>query len=241
MSDMHEAVALPDPAVKRLLHPTDLPAARSLYLRGWWFGRLCSLPVVVAIGALAWMLSGNLLVTVAAPVSTFVIALIASRWHRARAWDFIPRKRQDAEGPGSWKLLASVLDAVALVVTAVALIVAMTARPLADGVVAYAVGAGAGVVLVQIIEVLVAIAGEHHPGARAESLVMIAAVTVSAVLVAVVGLDGPWTSERSTSAILGAATILVAQSLWWIFVAVRSRRERSSYRPAAGRGDDERS
>lgn len=226
MSDMHEAVALPDPAVKRLLHPTDLPEARSLYLRGWWFGRLCSLPVVTAIAAVAWMLSGNPLATVAAPLSTFVIALIASRWHHSRAWDFVPRKRQDTAGAGSWKLLASVIDAVALVVTALAVLVATVSRPLSEGVIAFAVGAGAGVVLVQIIELMVTI-GRRHPVALAERLVMIVAVVVSSALVAIMGLDGPWTSEHSTSAILGAATILVAQSLWWIFTVVGNGRERS--------------
>ncbi|PFG43574.1 hypothetical protein ATJ88_2275 [Isoptericola jiangsuensis] len=227
MSDMHEAVALPDPAVKRLLHPTDLPEARSLYLRGWWFGRLCSLPVVAAIAAVAWMLSGNLLATVAATSSTFVIALIASRWHHARAWDFIPRKRQDTEGAASWRLLASVIDAMALVVTALAVLVATGSRPLPEGVIAFAVGAGAGVALVQIIELMVAIAGRRHPVALAQRLVMLAAVAVSAVVVATVGLGGQWASEHSTSATMGAATILIAQSLWWIYDVVRNRRERS--------------
>ncbi len=28
-------VALPDPAVKPLVHPADLPEARALHLRGW--------------------------------------------------------------------------------------------------------------------------------------------------------------------------------------------------------------
>ena len=224
---MHEAVVLPDPAAKRFLHPTDLPEARSLYLRGWWFGRLCSPPIVIAIGAVVWMLSGNLLATVAAPSSTLVIALIASRWHETRAWDFIPRKRQDTEGAGLWRLLASVIDAVALVVTALALIVATGSRPLSDGIIAFAVGAGAGVALVQIIDLMVAIAGRQHPAALAERLVMLAAVAVSSVVVATVGLDGHWTSEHSMSAIMGAATILVAQSLWWIFTVVRNRRERS--------------
>lgn len=227
MSDIHEAVALPDPAVKRLLHPTDLPEARPLYLRGWWFGRLCSVPVVVAIGGVVWMLSGNLFATIAAPSSTFVIALIASRWHHARAWDFIPRKRQDAEGARSWRLLASVLDAAALVITAVALILATSVRPLSDGVVAFAAGAAAGVALMQILELIAAIAGTRDPAALAERLVMIAAVAASSVIIAVLGLDDPWTPEHSTSAILGAATILVAQSLWWIVTVARNRRDRS--------------
>ena len=112
MNDMYEAVNLPDPAVKRLLHPTDLPQARALYLRGWWFARLCSLPIAVAVGAVVWTLSGNLFASLAAPISTFVIALAASRWHEARAWDFIPRKRQDPNGATSWQLLAVVLGRV---------------------------------------------------------------------------------------------------------------------------------
>lgn len=241
MSDMHEAVALPDPAVKRLLHPTDLPEARPLYLRGWWFGRLCSLPIVVALGAIVWMLSGNLLATIAAPLSTFVIALIASRWHHARAWDFIPRKRQDAEGARSWKFLASVMDAVALVVTALALIIATSVRPFSDGVVAYAVGAAAGVALVQIIELMVAVVGKRDLVALAERLVMIAAVAASSVIVAALGLAGPWTPEHWTSAILGAAMILVAQTLWWTVTDMRDRRERSRQRPFDGSGDNGRS
>lgn len=224
---MHEAVALPDPAVKRLLHPIDLPEARSLYRRGWWFGRLCSLPVVAAIGAVVWLLSGNLLATVAAPSSTFVIAFIASRWHNARAWDFIPRKRQDADGAGSWELLAAVLDAVALVVTALALLVATGSRPLSDGVIAFVVGAGAGVAVVQIIELMAAIAGKQRSIALFEGFIMLAAVAVSTVTVAAVGLGGQWTREYLMSATMGATTILLAQSLWWFFTVVRNRRERS--------------
>lgn len=134
MSDIHEAVVLPDPTVKRLLHPTDLPEVRSLYLRGWWFGRACSLPIVVA--------------------------------HRGG--------RLDADH-----------------------------------------------------RAMVAIAGRRHPVALAERLVTLAAVAVSAVVVATVGLDGQWNSEHSTSAILGAATILLAQSPWGIATVARNRRERS--------------
>lgn len=103
MNDMHEAVTLPDPAVKRLLHPTVLPEARSLYVRGWWFGRLCSPPIVVAIGAIVWLISGNLFASLVAPLSTFAIALVASRWLDARAWDFIrgSGKIPGARAPGS--------------------------------------------------------------------------------------------------------------------------------------------
>ncbi|MFI7427302.1 hypothetical protein ACIBPB_09970 [Micromonospora sp. NPDC049836] len=53
VNDMQETVALPDPAVKRLPHPTDLPDARELYRRGWWFGRVMR-SVVVSMKVLRW-------------------------------------------------------------------------------------------------------------------------------------------------------------------------------------------
>ncbi|MEV0430430.1 hypothetical protein [Micromonospora sp. NPDC050495] len=53
VNDTHETVALPGPAVMRLLHPTDLPEAREIYQRGWWFGRVMR-SVVVSMKVLRW-------------------------------------------------------------------------------------------------------------------------------------------------------------------------------------------
>lgn len=224
MNDMHEAVSLPDSAVKRLVHPTDLTEARALYLRGWWFGRLCSLPIVVAIGAVVWTLSGNLLASLAAPISTLAIALAASRWHEARAWDFIPRKRQDREGAGSWRLLAAALDAVALLVTAGAVIVAVNNTPVSQGVVAYAVGSGLGVAVLQIAEIAAGVVRRLNGTSIGRRVILLVAVVAASVLVAVFG-SGTWSQESYVLAGAGMATVLLAQLLWWAFT--RRNRQRA--------------
>ncbi|MFT3889929.1 MAG: hypothetical protein QM713_17430 [Arachnia sp.] len=221
MNDMHEAVSLPDSAVKRLVHPTDLTEARALYLRGWWFGRLCSLPVVVAIGAVVWVLSGNLLASLAAPISTFAIALAASRWHEARAWDFIPRKRQDRVGAGSWRLLAAALDAGALLVTAGAVIVAVNNTPVSQGVVAYTVGSGLGIAVLQIVEIALAVVRQLNGTSIGRRAILLVAVIAASVLVAVFG-SRTWSQESYVLAGVGMATVLLAQLLWWAFTR-RSR------------------
>jgi hypothetical protein len=226
MNDLHEAVTLPDPAVKRLLHPTDLPRARALFLRGWWFARLCSLPVAVAIGAVVWLLSGNLLASLVAPISTFVIAFTASRWHEARAWDFIPRKRQDRDGAGSWRLRAAGLDAVALLVTAVAVILAVNSTPVSPAVVAYAVGSGLGVAVLQIMEVVLAVVRKRDGTSVAQRVIVLAAVIAASVLVGVFG-SRAWGQGSYAPAAAGMVTVLLAQSLWWIFIrSSRQNRER---------------
>lgn len=226
MNDMHEAVSLPDSAVKRLVHPTDLAEARALYLRGWWFGRLCSLPIVVAIGAVVWTLSGNLLASLAAPISTFAIALTASRWHEARAWDFIPRKRQDREGAGSWRLLAAALDAVALLVAAGAVIVAVNNTPVSHGVVAYAVGSGLGVAVLQIVEIALAVVRQLNGTSIGRRVILLVAVIAASVLVAVFG-NRTWSQESYVLAGAGMATVLLAQLLWWAFTRRNRQRTKS--------------
>lgn len=224
MNDMHEAVSLPDSAVKRLVHPTDLAEARALYLRGWWFGLLCSLPIVVAIGAVVWTLSGSLLATLAAPISTFAIALAASRWHEARAWDFIPRRRQDREGAGSWRLLAAALDAVALLVTAGAVIVAVNSTPVSQGVVAYAVGSGLGVAVLQIVEIAAGVVRRLNGTSIVRRVILLVAVVAASVLVAVFGSVAR-SQESFMLAGVGMATVLLAQLLWWAFT--RRNRQRA--------------
>ena len=225
MSDMREAVSLPDPAVKRLLHPTDLPVARSLYVRGWWFGRFSSLPIVVALGAAIWWASGNVLASLAATISTFAIAWAASRWHTARAWDFIPRARQSTDGARSWRLLAAALDAAAVVLTVTVVLVSMGGREIPGGVVAWIVGAGVGVVLLQGLEVLLAGASGRRPYPRAERLLLLVAVAVSTVIVAAVGGAGVWSGDAVVPALAGAGSILLAYGIWWSVTVWQQRHD----------------
>lgn len=229
MNDMHEAVTLPDPTVKQLLHPTDLPEARELYARGWWFGRLSSIPVVVAIGAMVWAISGNLLATIVAPLSTLAIGLLASRWFISRAWDYIPRKRQHKGGASSWRLLATLIDAVALLVIAAALILAVNARPMPEDVVAFATGAGIGVALIQTAELIAGLAQRASGHLATRRLILLIAVAVSAVSLGAFGLDVEWGRDAFVAAVLGAASILLAQAAWWVTAALQGRRAQDEH------------
>lgn len=229
MNDMHEAVTLPDPTVKQLLHPTDLPEARELYARGWWFGRLSSIPVVVAIGAMVWAISGNLLATIVAPLSTLAIGLLASRWFISRAWDYIPRKRQHKGGASSWRLLATLIDAVALLVIAAALILAVNARPMPEDVVAFATGAGIGVALIQTAELIAGLAQRASGHLATRRLILLIAVAVSAVSLGAFGLDVEWGRGAFAAAVMGAASILLAQVAWWVTAALQRRRAQDEH------------
>ena len=213
MSDMHEAVPLPDPAVKRLLHPTDVPEARMLYLRGWWFARLCAIPIAVAIGAVVWTFSGNLPASLAAPTSCFTIGFAASRWHQARAWDFIPRKRQDRDGADRWRLLAVAFDAVALIVTAVAVVHAINSAPISAAVAAYAVCSGLGVAVLQLVEITLAVIRRRNGASVTRGVILLVAVITAAGLVATLSSDVR-DQDFYALAAAGAVTVLLAQSLW---------------------------
>lgn len=215
MNDLHEAVTLPDPAVKRLLHPADLPQARPLYLRGWWFGRLCSLPIVVALGTVVWTLTGNLFAALAAPIGTFAVGFAASRWHQARAWDFIPRKRQDPTDAGPWQLIAAALDAVALLLAVGAATLPITTAPIPPGIVAYAVGSGLGIAVLQIAEIVLA-ARNRQNSSIASQVILLAAVITAAVLVAVLG-GVAWGPGAYALAAAGLVTVLLAYALWSLF------------------------
>ena len=224
MNNLHEAVTLPTRAVKELLHPTELPEARNLHARGWWFGRLSSLPVVAAIGAVAWAISGNLFAMIIAPLSSLVVGLVASRWFVSRAWDYIPRRRQDKNGAPRWRLSATLIDAVALLVIAAAIILVENARPMPEGVVAFATGASIGVALIQFGELIAGLVQGTGSNLAWRRLILLVAVTVSAVSLGVFGLDAEWGRETFVIAGMGAASTLLAYAIWWGTTALHERR-----------------
>jgi len=217
MNDMQEEVELPDPSEQALLHPTHIAQARPLYVRGWWFARLGSVPVAVALGAVVWLLSGNLLATILAPATTFAVGMTAGRWYTARAWDFIPRKRQLKTGISSWKLGAACVDGVALVIATIAFVLAAQADAVPLAVIAYAIGAVVAVGLLQGIE-LVIIA--NRAAARRDALpkvIMMGAVAIACLIAALMGIGTAWYQHLVWVALLGAGTVLLAQAFWWVF------------------------
>jgi hypothetical protein len=224
MNDMQEKVDLPDPSEKALLHPTDIAQARPLYVRGWWFARLGSVPVAVALGAVTWLLSGNLIPTVLAPATTLVVGVAAGRWHTARAWDFVPRRRQLKTGVPGWRLGAACVDGVALVVAASAFVLAAHAHAIPLAVIVYATGAVVAVGLVQAVELAIL---ASRTTARTDALpkaVMLAAVAASCLIAALLGIGAAWYQHLVWVGLLGAGTVVLAQALWSVFALAQKRR-----------------
>lgn len=217
MNEMHEEVELPDLSEKALLHPTDIAQARSLYVRGWWFGRLKTAPVAVALGAVVWLFSGNLLATILAPATCFAIGFVAGRWYIARAWDFIPRKRQRSTDITSWKLGAAWIDGVALVIATIALVLAAQANAIPLAVIAYSIGAAIAVGLVQGIELVILATRTTTRREAPPKVVMMGAVAASCLAAALMGIGTDWYQHLVWVALLGAGIVLLAQALWWVF------------------------
>ncbi|MDR7187171.1 hypothetical protein J2X85_004241 [Microbacterium trichothecenolyticum] len=221
MNTMHGEADVPDPATKPLLHPTDIPEAQSLNLGGWWFGRLASVPVTVAFGAVVWLISGSPLTAIIAPAATFTIAMVSGRWFIARAWKFTPRQRRSREGARPPRLAAAALDALALVVAATAFTIATMTHPTPAGVVAFAIGAAAAVALLQLIELATMLVRGRDEGAILRRVIMLTGVVAAMVVAAALGIIRGWDPGLLWAALfgagmpasLGAITVLLAHSI----------------------------
>lgn len=223
MNEMNEAVDLPDFSEKEFLHPLEVAEARGLYLRGWWFARLHSGPVVVAIGAVVWVATNNLFAALVAPAGSLAIGLVSSRWLTARAWDFIPRKRQLDGGAGRWQVFAAAIDAAAILVIAAGVIFSIQTASPDPGVIAFATGSGIGVALVQAQELL---AGRKHGVENHETLrriILFAAVAVATTAVGLLGLGTVWGAWTIGTVAMGAAIVVAAQAVFWLASTSRHR------------------
>jgi hypothetical protein len=97
--DIREEVDLPDPEVQRLVHPLDLPQARAQFRTAWLIGALTSVPVAALVAAIVAYATRSPGPPIIVFFALAVIGALASRWHRERSWDYIPRKRQDRDRP----------------------------------------------------------------------------------------------------------------------------------------------
>ncbi len=113
---MEELVDLPDPETQPLVHPLDLPEARSQFRIGWLIGSATGLPVSALVAGIVAYLSRGVAGPIIAFLALTVLGALASRWFTNRAWDFIPRKRQDRDRPlpRSWELGSAAILALAL-------------------------------------------------------------------------------------------------------------------------------
>jgi hypothetical protein len=106
---IREEVELPDPETQPLVHPLDLPEARVQFRNAWLIGACTSLPVATLVAAILAYVGRTAVGPIIAFVALVVFGTLATRWSTARAWDYIPRKRQDRDRPlpALWDIASS--------------------------------------------------------------------------------------------------------------------------------------
>lgn len=92
-----ELVELPDPVAQPLVHPLDVAAARDDFRRSQLIGALTNPAVAVLVAAVVWLGSHAVLPALLAGLALAVLGLLAARCFESRAWQYIPRKRQDRD------------------------------------------------------------------------------------------------------------------------------------------------
>jgi putative flippase GtrA len=124
MKDVTELVDLPDPLVRPLVHPLDVPAARGPFRTALLIGMLTSPAVGLCIAVVIWFTSQSFVVPLVAGAAIIGLGAMANRFFRTEAWAFIPRKRQDLQRrlPLAWEfgsglVLAAVLTLALLLVS----------------------------------------------------------------------------------------------------------------------------
>jgi hypothetical protein len=114
--EIREEVQLPDPAVQPLVHPLDLPEARKWFRNARLVAAFTSIPVAALVAAVVAYASRSVLPPIIVFLALSVFGAMAGRWFTDRAWDYIPRKRQDRERPPprSWEIGSAIVPAVVL-------------------------------------------------------------------------------------------------------------------------------
>lgn len=207
-----ELVDLPDPAVRPLVHPLDLPEARRLIRASALVGALAGPSAGLGIAALVWFASRSWLVPLIAGAVVIVFGDLARRHLAEQAWAFIPRRRQDRARPlpVSWQL-GQTLAIAALWSAAVLLLAARLARPDVPAQVAEVTfGMGAATGLLLAVDLL------HHAVSRdrsARAHLAVAGAGIAAVVVATAAanavLFGAPTAAPTPAALWGAGAMLV--------------------------------
>lgn len=212
MKDITEIVDLPDPAAQSLVHPLDLAPARTPFRRAWLVDTLTNAAAGVSVAAVVWFATRNYVVPLLAGAAHIALGAYAARTLREQAWAFIPRKRQDRARPLplAWELTSAVTVGALLVVAMALVAIRMDQLGLSGDVREFTIGAGAGVVLILVGELVGAL--WRGPGGRVRALLTVTKVLAAAGGVAiayatVIGSAGPRTW---TNVAWGAATIMVA-------------------------------
>lgn len=242
MKTIHEAADLPDPAIRPLVHPLDLPQARKPFATAWWLSVLTTPTVFFGMAAVLWAISNNYVTPIVVPIIVVVAAVFARKYYLSEAWAYIPRKRQDHSRrmPTSWSVLKSALSALIFLFGLIALIQWFVNQSLPSAVSAYSVGMGAGLVLIMVINLVWTLVTPSRLNASlggwlpqlVSLLVVTAALAYGYQALTATGAPDAW---ATLDLLIGAAIIVGVQvALWFgkLWAARQSAREETSTEPA---------
>jgi len=217
--EIREEVALPAPEVQRLVHPLDLPEARRRFRTGWLIGACTSLPVSVLVAAIIGYASGSFLPPIIAFGALAVFGALAARWFTDRAWDYVPRKRQDRDRPlpRRWDIVSAAILAIVLGVALLLIVfrlddpdVPVTVRSFTFGMCAVA----AALVVADVIVGLLRPAGRRRALAGLPGAVVVAGATMLAWATWFDGDADPVLLFWGAVSMAAAAVLVGAGRLW---------------------------
>jgi hypothetical protein len=237
MNPIRELVDLPDPALRPLVHPLDVPEARRPLRISWLIWALTNPAVGMCLATIVWFASNSYLVALIAGFAIVGFGTVAGRMFRDEAWAFIPRRRQDRQRllPLAWEI-GSALVLAAVLALALLLLAFRLSRPdVSAGVREVTFGMGTAVALLvgaDFVRGMVRSGWSHQRLLAALPMVM--AVITSTVVA--YGLLFDSSGPRSPATVLlGAVAMLavgIAVALWHYF---EERRAGDAAGPAAHR------
>jgi hypothetical protein len=216
---MEELVDLPDPGTQLLVHPLDLPEARTQFRNGWLVGSATSLPVAALVAGIVAYLGHGVAGPIIAFLALTVFGALAGRWFTNRAWDYIPRKRQDRDRPlpRSWDIAAAAILALALGVALLLIVFRLDDADVPVDVRSFTFGM---CVVAALLVVADAVIGLLRPAGRSRavaSLPGVAVVAIATVLAWFAWFDGDANGSLLFwgAASMAAAGVLVGAGRLW--------------------------
>jgi MFS family permease len=221
-SVMEEIVDLPDPETQPLVHPLDLPEARAEFRRAWLVGAATGLPVAALVAGIIAYLTTSVVAPIIAFLALTVFGTLAKRWATNRAWDYIPRKRQDRARPlpRAWDLGAAAILALVLGIALLLIVYRLDDADVPLDVRSFTFGMCAVAALLILAD---AVFGLLRPAGRSRALASlpgVAVVAVATVLAYVTWFDG----DADSSLLFWGAGSMAAAGLLAGAGRIRERR-----------------